>query len=76
MTASFNLNGMGYTMHIQPQESRQELIENMAEIVEKNLKEFQKETGKLPKRLIMFRDGVSEGYFDEVRRKDFDLNLT
>lgn len=58
---------MGYTMHIQPQTSRQELIENMGDILEKKLNKFVETNKAYPTRIMMFRDGVSEGYFDEVR---------
>ena len=34
------------------------------------LKNFQKQTGKAPERVIFYRDGVSEGQFDQVARHE------
>lgn len=34
------------------------------------LRNFQKQTGKAPERVIFYRDGVSEGQFDQVARHE------
>jgi eukaryotic translation initiation factor 2C len=72
VTASFNMSAMGYSMHIQHQPSKQELIRNMGEILPKMITKFREVTKSWPKRIIMFRDGVSEGYFDEVKAVEFE----
>jgi hypothetical protein len=65
------MTGMGYSMHIQPQKTdgkeAKERIDNMGVIVEKNLKDYHRKNARFPVKLLMFRDGVSEGFFDEVR---------
>jgi eukaryotic translation initiation factor 2C len=66
------MSAMGYSMHIQPQPSRQELITNMGEILDKMIMKFHETNKSWPKRIIMFRDGVSEGYFDEVKAVEFE----
>ncbi|OXA37659.1 protein argonaute-2 [Folsomia candida] len=71
VTASFNMSCMGYSMHIQPQKSRQELIKNMGDILEKQLTKFFETNRAYPTRILMFRDGVSEGYFDEVKAEEY-----
>ncbi|OXA47083.1 protein argonaute-2 [Folsomia candida] len=72
VTASFNMSCMGYSMHIQPQRSRQELIENMGEIVSGQLAKFFETNKAYPKRILMFRDGVSEGYFTKVKEVEYE----
>lgn len=34
------------------------------------MKNFKKKTTRKPERIVFFRDGVSEGQFDEVCRKE------
>jgi len=65
VTASLNSMGMAYDVHIVPQGSRVEKIALTA-IVNSSLRRFRSEVGSLPDTILMFRDGVSEGYFDSV----------
>ncbi|XP_035712687.1 protein argonaute-2 [Folsomia candida] len=72
VTASFDLSCMRYSMHIQPQDGGQELIANMGEILAGQLAKFKESNGAYPKRILMFRDGVSEGYFPTVKQEEYE----
>lgn len=48
------------------QKSRQEMIDGLDEMVKNLLNEFKKRNGSLPRRIIVFRDGVSQGQFQQV----------
>ncbi|XP_064477992.1 protein argonaute-2-like isoform X2 [Ornithodoros turicata] len=51
--------------------ARVEIIQDLTNIVVELLKAFYREThGKKPERIIFYRDGVSEGQFEEVRNKE------
>ncbi|GJN92536.1 hypothetical protein Rhopal_005566-T1 [Rhodotorula paludigena] len=54
----------GSAITIQP--SRLEVVACMNEMVIKLLKQFEDKHGLLPERLIMLRDGISEGQFPQV----------
>jgi eukaryotic translation initiation factor 2C len=54
-------------MHIQPQASKQEMINGIGGIAKEMITAYRNQTKVLPKRLLMFRDGVSEGFFERVR---------
>lgn len=43
-----------------------EIIQDLKNIVVQHLKVFQKENGNLPATIFYYRDGVSEGQFDQV----------
>ncbi|KAI0767246.1 Piwi-domain-containing protein [Fomes fomentarius] len=53
------------------QKSRQEMIEDLESMFEERLKAFQgKNNGALPTRILVYRDGVSEGQFAIVVREE------
>ncbi|KAK1413740.1 hypothetical protein QVD17_35520 [Tagetes erecta] len=55
-----------YVSKMRSQTHRQEIIQDLADMVEEILNDFVRELTKLPKRLIFFRDGVSETQFQKV----------
>merc|ERR1719304_40699 len=63
---------MKYEVEIRVQESNQteEMIHDMKQIVKDLLMKFYKNSNQQPRKLIMFRDGVSEGQFQTVMAKE------
>lgn len=54
---------------IRVQESRKEMVTNLEDMVLERLKAW-KDTGKLPKRVLVYRDGVSESQYQAVLREE------
>ncbi|KAI1316264.1 hypothetical protein EDD11_010172 [Mortierella claussenii] len=52
------------------QDSRQEVIENMQSLFKDLLYTYKNQTKHFPKRIICYRDGVSEGQFAEILRTE------
>ncbi|KAH7645309.1 argonaute 7 [Dermatophagoides farinae] len=52
---------------IQKRERTMEIIEQLAEMIKELLEKYKKINGDYPKNLIIFRDGVSESQFDQVK---------
>ncbi|KAG1761419.1 ribonuclease H-like domain-containing protein [Suillus occidentalis] len=48
------------------QSSKQEMIDDLTEMMLERLRAYKKKSGYLPERVIVYRDGVSEGQFDTV----------
>lgn len=77
VTGSLDRTGMPYMMHVQAQIrmadkaiGSAEVVENLDEIVKEMLIKF-RYYGKrdiMPQRIIVFRDGVGDTQFPEVRR--------
>lgn len=42
------------------------MIDDLAKMMEERMLQFHKSRGKLPQRVVVFRDGVSEGQFVTV----------
>ncbi|XP_061995215.1 protein argonaute 7 isoform X1 [Rosa rugosa] len=59
-----------YVSRMRSQTHRQEIIEDLGAMVEELLDEFHQEVGKLPKRIVFFRDGVSETQFYKVLHEE------
>lgn len=55
-----------YAVCVRVQSHRAEMIEDLTDITKDLLKQFYRAVGKKPARIIMFRDGVSEGQFQQV----------
>ncbi|XP_050237879.1 protein argonaute 7 [Mercurialis annua] len=55
-----------YVSRMRSQTHRQEIIQDLGAMAKELLDEFFQEVGKLPKRIIFFRDGVSETQFYKV----------
>ncbi|OVA12232.1 Argonaute/Dicer protein [Macleaya cordata] len=59
-----------YTSRIKSQTHRKEIIEDLKEMVGELLEDFYQEVNILPKRIIFFRDGVSETQFYKVLQEE------
>ncbi|KAF5939131.1 hypothetical protein HYC85_023390 [Camellia sinensis] len=59
-----------YVSRMRSQTHRQEIIEDLTAMVGEILDDFYQEQTKLPKRIIFFRDGVSETQFYKVLREE------
>jgi eukaryotic translation initiation factor 2C len=59
-----------YISRMRSQTHRKEIIEHLDVMAGELLEEFLKEVGKLPGRIIFFRDGVSETQFDKVLKEE------
>ncbi|KAF9623478.1 hypothetical protein IFM89_003094 [Coptis chinensis] len=55
-----------YISRMRSQTHRQEIIQDLKEMVRELLEEFKQEVNMLPKRILFFRDGVSETQFYKV----------
>ncbi|KAG9014147.1 hypothetical protein FRB94_014240 [Tulasnella sp. JGI-2019a] len=55
-----------YPASMRLQESRKEMITDLAEMVQERLEDYKAKTRRLPKRIVFFRDGVSEGQYRTV----------
>ncbi|KAK3722082.1 hypothetical protein QZH41_019832 [Actinostola sp. cb2023] len=71
VVASMDCHASRYAARVRAQthikdKSAQEIILDMAAMVKELLIEFYKQTKIKPKRIIFYRDGVSEGQFDQV----------
>ncbi|XP_035736736.1 protein argonaute-2-like isoform X2 [Vespa mandarinia] len=79
VAASCDRTAFRYKIEIRLQQPRQEIINDFAEIVSKLLKYYHKTMGIYPRKIIVYRDGVSEGQLTQVLhfellalRKGFD----
>ncbi|KAL5553720.1 hypothetical protein UlMin_041121 [Ulmus minor] len=59
-----------YISRMRSQTHRQEIIQDLGEMVRELLDDFYKELHKLPTRIIFFRDGVSETQFYKVLQEE------
>lgn len=66
VTASHDRNAFKYNITCRLQQSTQEIITDLANIVREHLMYFEKINKRKPDRIIFFRDGVSEGQFEIV----------
>lgn len=57
--------------NLQIQQSRKEMVENLKELMIERLRLFESRNHRLPKKVIMFRDGVSEGQFALVLNTEY-----
>lgn len=66
VTASYDSQASQYTFRWRLQGARVEMIQDMEAIVRELLLECRQNTKTLPKTIIYFRDGVSDGEYDKV----------
>ncbi|XP_021747336.1 LOW QUALITY PROTEIN: protein argonaute 7-like [Chenopodium quinoa] len=59
-----------YVSRMRSQTHRQEIIQDLGEMVSEILVEFHQEVKSLPRRIIFFRDGVSETQFYKVLKEE------
>lgn len=55
-----------YNAEVRVQKHRQEMIDDLKEMVKTLLKKFRASTKAIPEKIIFYRDGVSEGQFRDV----------
>jgi eukaryotic translation initiation factor 2C len=68
VAASSDIDAFQYNCCYRIQGPRVEMIENFGEIVKQHLNVFrQKNQNKLPELILYYRDGVSDGQFDQLR---------
>lgn len=70
VTASHDPKAFRYNICWRLQPPRTEIIEDLENITCEHLTYFFKMTKVKPERIVFFRDGVSEGQFDEVKRAE------
>jgi eukaryotic translation initiation factor 2C len=70
VVASMDAQCSQYVGQLSAQKSRQEIIESLQEMVVELLKAFKARNKVYPKRIVAFRDGVSDGQMKEVRDKE------
>lgn len=63
-----------YCATVRVQQHRQEIIQDLATMVRELLIQFYKSTRFKPTRIIFYRDGVSEGQFQQVGASRFSLS--
>ncbi|XP_010258604.1 PREDICTED: protein argonaute 7-like [Nelumbo nucifera] len=65
-----------YISRMRSQTHRQEIIQDLGEMVGELLEDFYQEMNKLPNRIIFFRDGVSETQFYKVLKEELQAIRT
>ncbi|CAG8550642.1 41959_t:CDS:10 [Gigaspora margarita] len=66
VVGSLDRQGGRFTPKLESQKTRQEKIENMSGMVLEILRDYRDKNRILPRRIIMYRDGVSESQFEMV----------
>ncbi|WVW82289.1 hypothetical protein I302_104295 [Kwoniella bestiolae CBS 10118] len=61
--ATFNADCDTYSAQIRLQEGRAEIISDLSSMIEEHLKIFYKHNKEYPERILIFRDGISEGQY-------------
>ncbi|XP_076247195.1 argonaute 2 [Calliopsis andreniformis] len=72
VAASHDLKAFQYNIELRLQSPREEMIQDLEEIMRKQLLFFYEKTGQKPLKIIFYRDGVSEGQLPQVMH--FELN--
>ncbi|KAJ1950169.1 hypothetical protein FBU59_000808 [Linderina macrospora] len=70
VVGSVDSMGLRYAATLIQLPSRQEIVSRLQEVVVRHLKLFYKCTRMWPKRIIFYRDGVSETQFAQVRERE------
>lgn len=65
VAASYDANAFRYNMCWRIQNPRQEMITDLYEIISEQLDDYVKNNNQLPDKILYYRDGVSEGQFQE-----------
>jgi hypothetical protein len=75
IVASVNEKLSSWPGNLCVQKGGQEMVENLTELMVERLRLWQKRNKMLPKKIIMFRDGVSEGQFSKVLDTEYPSML-
>ncbi|KAI0313106.1 Piwi-domain-containing protein [Amylostereum chailletii] len=70
VVASVDSNFAQFPASLRLQKSKQEGIAELADMMIERLLAYQKHSKSLPERVLVFRDGVSEGQYDKVLREE------
>jgi len=70
VVASMDGRACQYVAHISAQSPRLEILGQLEDIMKKLLECFQKRNGTLPAHIIVYRDGVGDGQFDQVLQQE------
>jgi hypothetical protein len=70
VVASIDDDGYKFIGRLLLQDSRLEVIETLQTVVQEIIYSYKKTTGHHPKRILVYRDGVSEGQFAEILRTE------
>jgi eukaryotic translation initiation factor 2C len=73
LVGSIDQSAVRYVSTIEVQTSRQEIIDDMESMATYVLTQYKNSTGKFPKRILFYRDGVSEGQFATVIEDELPL---
>ncbi|KAE9975115.1 hypothetical protein BLS_002750 [Venturia inaequalis] len=72
IVSSYDANLSGWTADVRIQSSRVEMVEGLTELMKGRLEVFRRKSGgKLPTKVLIYRDGVSEGQFKQVLNTEF-----
>lgn len=70
VVASLDPNASRYCATVRVQDHRQEIIGDLSTMVKQCMIQFRNKLGFKPKKIIFYRDGVSEGQFDQVLKHE------
>ncbi|EFN76952.1 Eukaryotic translation initiation factor 2C 2 [Harpegnathos saltator] len=70
VVASYDDSAFRYNVAIRTQDARQERIQDLTEIMSQHINYYIRKTKTLPKRIIFYRDGVSEGQISTDLEKE------
>jgi len=73
VVGSVDSNAAKYVSRIGVQSSPRELIEDMENMCVDVFEQYRREMGRLPKRILFYRDGVSEGEFQAIIDEELRL---
>ncbi|CAB5308712.1 unnamed protein product [Rhizophagus irregularis] len=72
LCGSMDARASRYAASIRVQTGRYEIIVDMANMVKELLKTFYQTCGRKPERILFYRDGISEGQFENVLRSELN----
>jgi hypothetical protein len=72
LCGSMDSRASRYAASIRVQPSRTEIITDLGNMVVELLKTFYQTCGQKPKRILFYRDGVSEGQFANVKQTEVE----
>ncbi|KAF8655729.1 hypothetical protein AX16_002966 [Volvariella volvacea WC 439] len=73
VVASCDQHFAQYPASMELQASKKEMVTNLGKMMVERINHFRKRTTKLPQRIIVYRDGVSEGQFKIVIEEEIPL---
>ncbi|KAF8513192.1 Piwi domain-containing protein [Gautieria morchelliformis] len=71
VVASYDPDHCVYPASLRLQESKKEMIDDLSPMMVERLQLFKEKRKRLPDRIVVFRDGVSEGQFITVLREEY-----